>query len=353
MESLKAGEIPDELHTERPSDSLPKSPLITHPRLVDPEKYRKHKRRATVEDDVADLRRNPWAQALISPVRMCGLTKTRIPTALLGSWGLVKRKSDERMWLLPIGVLEEELKAGYAEGRVKETKATRAVKMRMVERLPLLERLNPVMAKGGDGHGRSPVLRILPPVWRFPVGPFMGPDEKNVAWRDDTPAFWLRKIRKVTLGKLKVAMDKYIGLEQRNAVWHAVEMNRGAHGEGLIEGLGKLEAFDRMECGGVLVIPPRSNNESASDAQSEPAQEEVGTHTQLPKSAYPDMATLPQTQSKVPVFDLAVLLSQKNCDELKEMHPAFSTGVTFFRPYDRPTVEAMLALWKLKNALRA
>ncbi|KAI3400901.1 hypothetical protein diail_1592 [Diaporthe ilicicola] len=49
------------------------------------------------------LRQNPYAQLLATPVRMCGVTRTQLPKAMLQSFGLVRHPETNDVWWIPEG----------------------------------------------------------------------------------------------------------------------------------------------------------------------------------------------------------------------------------------------------------
>ena len=158
------------------------------------------------------------------------------------------------------------------------------------------------------------------------------------------PEFLLGRMRKMVMLKLTRAARLHKQIGAPNGVWTAVEMGSSGQAEGdLVEGLKQLGLFERMGTGGVLVMGPRERDPSASDQDSPPSSSQ---------SVFPEFVTLPQTQSKVPVFDISVLFSEAEQEELRKSYPHFQGSAIFFRPDDTVTVQTMLALWKLKSALR-
>ena len=64
-----------------------------------------------------------------------------------------------------------------------------------------------------------------------------------------------------------------------------------------------------------------------------------------------DSVALTQTGSKVPVFDLSVLLSESDIKKLRESHGQFQHTALFFRPEEQLGIDAMISLWKIKRLL--
>ena len=84
----------------RPSDSLPKSPY----RHVPVRKTKAVSRGA----DKRRLADNPWANMLASPVRCCTATGVRMPRDLLVPWSLIRNPRDEKIYHMPVDLVEED-----------------------------------------------------------------------------------------------------------------------------------------------------------------------------------------------------------------------------------------------------
>ncbi|KNG89997.1 hypothetical protein ANOM_001149 [Aspergillus nomiae NRRL 13137] len=299
--------------TEEPrlSQTLPQSPLM---KTVHPNLEKKHKKRAAKPEDLEDLRRNPWAMALASPPRMCSATGTRIPRALLSDWGMLKRPKSDGLWFMPLGLLKDEVAGAAADHRARRAaggtslpipymdKSIRHLTLRLVDRLPLLKKLNSVLA--------SHVMRMD------------------------------------VVKQLKHACIKYKRLDATNRVWTAIDLNEYSEAA-ILKELKGVKPFPRMECGAVLVMGTLINNQTGvieSVSQDEAISNAVGT--------LPEYLMLPHLPSKVPVFELAQLFSEKELEEIWGYDPRFQSPALYFRPNDPITVNAMLALWKLKGFLR-
>ncbi|KAJ5306486.1 hypothetical protein PENANT_c031G10528 [Penicillium antarcticum] len=346
-----------------PSKRLPQSPLITHPR-PGPEKNRK--RRPTMHE-TDQLSKNPWAVALASPIRMCGVTGARLPTALLGKWGLVQQQETEQLHFMPVGLMQDllqnnrppnsnhsdilatvDVKGQQSELDVssenksptvdtpsplvqQNNKQGRQLLLRITELLPLLRSISaPLSRKSGK---KPAVLKLLPFRWKHPQGPIKASEEQKLNWMSNAPDIVLQSMRNVVYRKLDAASTKFKRLGKPNGVWRAVDLHE--YSESAVEdALGCLKPFERMECGGLLLLG--SNADGLASQSSVPC---------------PDSVTLPQTESKVPVFDLSSLLSESDLIQLRESHPQFQRTALFFRPDEEVTIDAMIYLWKLKRLL--
>ena len=343
----------------RPSQLLPQSPLFTHPRFS---KTKSNKRTAPPEDK-DPLRLNPWAQALASPVRMCNLTNARLPRALFTEWGIVRRASDSEpdapLHILPTGLLKDDLTASREQQQpalsseqlenrtpqrptasiiatTRNTQAPQPPVFRLTERLPVLTSLTQALNSGVDADQRKPNLgRILPNRWKHPFGPLTNRAAAMLSWRDDMPEFMVGRMRAQAARALQKASRTYKKVDRgRDGVWQTVQLE--AHSKSALQtALKDLPAVERMECGAVLVM----GGQTAAAPEVE-------------KSTLPDAVHLRQTRSRVPVFDLSVLLSEAELEELRRSDARFQSPALFFRPADKRTMDTLLTLWKLKNFLR-
>lgn len=315
----------------RPSQLLPKSPLASIPT------EKKRKLRAPPEK-FQELSRNPWAMALASPLRMCTVTGTRVPKAFLGDWGMIRRSDaadPEKLWIMPVGLLKDELSCTL-KGPLN------FLKLRIVDRLPLLKQLTKPLSRSTGGK-KSPLVKLIPQRWKHPFGPMTSREDKLLLWRGDMPDFVFGRLRKDALKKLKKAGDEHEqGKNYSSRVWSVVGLD-GDSGEALVEALKGVEAVERMGSGAVLVMGQASKS-GLQFGHTE--------GTQKLFSNFPDYVTLPQVHSKVPVFDLSVLLSESDMDDLRAHDQRFQSTALFLRPDDSASVDAVLALWKLKGFIR-
>lgn len=320
----------DTTKNERPSDLLPQSPLATH-------RTENERKKRPAPEDLHDLSLNPWATALASPIRMCVATRARLPKAFLGEWGLVQRAGTnddrEKLWLMPVGLLRDELSQQQAPQITSPiSRPLRFLRMRVVDRLPMLQRVTEPLFRAAGGK-KSAIMKLMPHRWRYPFGPIASREERQMIWRQDMPEFFLEHMRKVTVKELRRASEAH--REEVNAmsrVWTVVRVGVDSE-NALVEGLSRIEGIERMECGAVVVMG------------QEPLE-------QPEESRLPEYITLPQVQSRVPVFDLRVLLSNSDREALREFDSRFQAPALFLRPGDPETVMTVQALWRLMGFLR-
>ena len=270
------------------------------------------------DNDVEGLRNNPWAVALASPVRMCQSTKTRLPEAFLGRWGLIQRPDSEGLWFAPTGLLgnfaapagtnmhsmsshmptdntdmtAEEV--SKAETPIQRTEAAgaddttpvsslppeinkgkdltlysnsnspRPLTLRIVDRFPVIGELT---RRFSDARSKkkSPMRQILPIRWVYPHGPIGEEEGAAIIWRADMPAFLLRCMRKDILERLKRACDSIRSSNMTRKVWTEIPISApltiagGSAGldysqAAIEEALKQIEPFERMENGVILVL---------------------------------------------------------------------------------------------------
>ncbi|CAI7569962.1 unnamed protein product [Penicillium viridicatum] len=317
-----------------PSQRLPQSPLLTRPRSGT-EKNRK--RRPTTQEE-ADLLKNPWALMLASPAH----TLHMMPVGLLQD--SLRSNKTKKLSSSPEPTIPGQQESPDIEKQGQEEDVSpiptsldkqtgRQLVLRIVELLPLIQSISvPLSKKAGK---RPPIMRLLPFRWKHPQGPVTAHEEKRIIWSDDTPEFMLRSMRDVVVKKLGAVLEKYKRVGTSNGVWRALDVPEYSDAA-LKETLGSLERFDRMECGGVLLLGSKNSAAAGHTSQS---------------SGSLDSVALTQTGSKVPVFDLSVLFSESDIKKLRESHGQFQHTALFFRPEDQLGVDAMISLWKIKRLL--
>ncbi|KAF3390229.1 hypothetical protein F1880_009272 [Penicillium rolfsii] len=341
---IREDEAPSETTTLPLSKRLPQSPLLTSPQSS-PIKNRK---RPPNSDDVFELKKNPWAVALASPVRMCSVTGARIPRDLLGEWGLVRRPDTENSYLLPVDLIKDTLKlrkqpdssvpekAPYLDPAtldadtpltakaIRNEKPGQQLLLRMLNSISLLKGLARPLSKNG---GKRPAIsRILPFRWKHPLGPITTRVEKNVLWRPDMADYVLQQRRSDVVKKLEKARWRYARLDIPGGVWSVLDI-QGYSNAALVDALKSIGASDRMASGAVLLLAPSSHGGS-----------------------WPETVFNPSTQSELPVFDLTTLLSESDLAKLRDAEaPHFHNAALFFRPDNYLGVETILALWKLQR----
>lgn len=333
-----------------PSKRLPQSPLVTNMR-TGPEKQRK---KLPTKADLDPLSKNPWAVALASPPRMCTLTGARLPRDILGEWGLVKKPDTELNYMLPVGLLKDSLarqptpaqteaadaakqteELGDNESALKPTrndKLGRHLFLRMVDRLPFLRIVSPIFAR--NAGKKAAVTKMVPFRWKHPHGPITSREEKSIVWMEGMPEYVLKHMRRNVAKELDATRERW-HLGAGDGVWSVLDIQEFSDAA-IVDALGRLGSIERAECGAVLVLRPGGAN--GGDPNEEGSCSEEVIH--------------PQTQSKVPVFDLSALLGESDLETLRQTQaPHYQHAALFFRPEDASSIKTMVSLWKLKQFL--
>ncbi|KAJ5639300.1 uncharacterized protein N7484_007162 [Penicillium longicatenatum] len=325
-----------------PSQRLPQSPLLT--RLSPGSNQKPDPKLMPEKAGLEPLAKNPWALALASPMRTCSLSGARMPRALMGEWGLVRKPNTEEMYLLPVDLLRESLEGRNTKGqnqsqnaaaaednspmKARKEKFGRQLVFLMTNFMSSLRAISKPLGKTG---GKKPaVSRLIPFRWKHPQGPITAREERQLVWMDNMPEYMLRHMRSKVVKQLVAACLKSNHLGAANRVWSAIEMQVYSH-SALSEALDRLEPMEQMECGAVILLGGHKNENSSG--------------------SFPKSVILSQNQRGVPVFDLSTLLSHSDLAKLREAVPHFHQSALFFRPNNKAVSELMLSLWKLKQFL--
>jgi len=306
----------------------------------------KQRKRLPTKTDLDPLAKNPWAVALASPPRMCALSGARLPRDILGEWGLVRKPDTDLNYLLPVGLLQDSLARKPAPSptqtpdaeaakqttdpdgneptvrSMRNDKKGRHLFLRMIDSLPFLRVVAPILARRA---GKKPAAaKMLPFRWKHPHGPITSREEKSIVWMEGMPEYVLKHMRRDVVKKLDRTRTKW-HLDSGDGVWSALDIQEVSDAA-IVDALGGLGAIERAECGAVLLLRPRKARDGDLNE-----------------------VVHPQTQSKIPVFDLSVLLGESELESLRATQARhYQQAAVFFRPDDAWSIKAMLSLWKLK-----
>lgn len=292
---------------------------------------------------------------------MCSVTGTRLPRAFLSDYELVQRTNSDKLWFLPANLLKDELKASHLTARVardKDARDGRATEpeedrpnpipkgrsrtVKIVTRLPLLRKVTEFFAFS-NAKKKPPISRIVPTRWKYPMGPITRELEWKMVWREDMADFMLRAMRRDAVRKLESVCSPY---DEASTTGDATLLPLAVDEyseQGISRACSALPDLDRSRCGAVLVID--FPHQELSSRGSEPSDN-------ILKQRLPTMVTLRQQESKVPIFDLTVLLGEDDLAKVKQFLPQPEVSAVFLRPQDAVGVEAILSLWKLRNFIR-
>ncbi|OQE29680.1 hypothetical protein PENSTE_c002G01160 [Penicillium steckii] len=329
-----------------PSKLLPQSPLITNPRSGI---NKQRKPRATPEDN-AELKKNPWAVALASPVRMCVATGTRLPRRLMGVYGLVKRPNTTQSYLLPLDLIKDSIQKRSVEDDslmpesnpdqpanmnvspliARDKKFAQRPVLHMTTLGPLIRAVTPSLA---TRVGKKPgVAKLIPYRWKYPLGPLNSTDLKDCVWRSDMPEFLLRSMREDIVKRIVSFNAEQDG--ENDLIWESLDIDKYCSEITIQAALSKLKASNDEACGAVLLFGSKK--------------EQAGGQNDSLKTVFH-----PRSQTRIPVFDLSVMLSD-SLESLRESQDAHleHTKALFFRPDgSRESTNLMLYLWKLQRFL--
>ncbi|KAJ5219984.1 hypothetical protein N7468_009188 [Penicillium chermesinum] len=327
------------------------SPLITHPRTP----HLKIRKKAATTDDYGRLQYNPWAQALASDTRACVLTGARMPRSLMGKWGMVRKPDTDKLYMLPVELLMDSLgwrpskntkkarrnqdankEAATSEENVSDLQSDSALDRRRFFDQPMtlymaylknpIRRLSEKVELSANAK-KSPIARLLSFRWRSPHGPFTPRDVERLTWSKDMPSLLARQMGSDIVKKLTSAVQRLGTTEPTADIWRAVNMQHYSDAA-LSSALECLEPVQQMECGVVLVL----DGPKSSDAEP-----------------LADLTMLPQVRKRVPVFDLAQLLSESDLASLRQADPWFQKPALFYKPNTASGVDLVISLWKFQR----
>ncbi|MCJ1463777.1 hypothetical protein MMC07_002386 [Pseudocyphellaria aurata] len=373
------------------SQDLPKSPLMDSKLVSAREHYMRRKQRPNREypsDLEEKLSMNPYAQALASPLRHCGLTGVRLPKELLLDFGIVNHPKTGLPWHFPV------LAGLFSQNQLLETVIDSASP---VSRSSPLEGDSPPppaqtfapkespqepatgIAPSSDMHERkysSPpskalfcnfsrfqkgnyflssyrvinflskaqkglIFRVLSLRWKSGNEPAL----RQTIWRRDMHIFILDLLRKDALEKLRTPATQYKShlLEDISdvplgfvsaALWlgksegHVPEATT-LHNREMVLDNGKA-AGNRLEHGDLSTSREESNS------------------TGPPHYA---MMSRP-TGCYIPVYNLRVLMGAERLQELRSMARIFGCETVYLRQR-RKTLRLQMALWKLMGYMNS
>ncbi|KAJ5594103.1 uncharacterized protein N7459_000311 [Penicillium hispanicum] len=368
-----------------PSQRLPQSPLMTHPRFNQPKVRKKQPKDYPMSEDRAALLQNPWARALGSPARLCSITGARMPRDLMGEWGLVRQPGTEETYLLPVDLIKDSLtshknqehtgsssssttaasripsavKEAPEQGQsdvgepeesiipLRQENAGKQLIFRTVNSRQYFQLLSKPLSK--TGGKRPAVARLLPFRWKYPQGPITSRQEKHIVWIQDMTEYLLRQMRQNIVRKMKMLSSAYTSLTAQHGVWRPLYL-REYSDAGLADVLARMRPIERMECGAVLLLGPQ--NLSAVTENSDALGQGDASEEPSKITSFSETVLLPHNQRRVPIFDLTKLLSESDLAKLRGLPcPHFQKPALFFRPKTNATADTMLSLWKLQRFL--
>jgi len=330
-----------------------------------------------------ELRKNPYALALATSVRVCQATKTTLPSYFLQSFGLMAHPESGEPWWVPknlesynatqkndhqegavgahnegidtvseIAEASEEANLNSGDGEVQlslenieHTKGLSSTSAKFHEKM---EEMNGQLSWKATRRKEAAPKRLS-----------IGPSSYHLARQDLLHGFLVRKsgfeqawrrmgqprfqqnkiaLRMSALAGWRVDMDTHITELMRRRVVESLEylssLNKGYFANG--------ESWERVlqarrQAGAVLW----TSNEPEEKKQS-------GEEPQVPE--FPTLDYSYETKRKLPVYNLELLLGGDHLSALREMHPMFRNKLITLKD-KRTTVDLQMKLWKLQGYL--
>ncbi|KAK3940827.1 hypothetical protein QBC46DRAFT_363829 [Diplogelasinospora grovesii] len=274
------------------------------------------------------LARNPYAQALATPIRRCPATGVHLPKHFLQGFRFMSHPETGRPYWVPQGLEKKQSQTTAMEGTTDNGErdtapATAEGELAANARTPL----------GPTGYFLS--SQKLLKGFLTPGSPYFG-REKSLLQMNRSSAERLRSVlRKVVW---RDGMDAFIlDLTRRRIVEGLVEFSE------LVEKAGrkyliKCESWDdakQYKHRGCLLY--LGSSDSAQDAVGAPP-------AQLSTMTIPDV----RFGGKLAVHDLAVLLGDEHLNRLRQESPLLRDGSLFLLGRQR-TLDLQLLLWKLQG----
>jgi hypothetical protein len=330
--------------------------------------------------------------ALASPVRACAVTKVRHPAALLGAYSLAQRPGTEALWIMPVDLLKDKLREAAlgvkqrygsvpseiddaVEFKEQKTQSIQFLKLRLIDRLLLLKEMTSYfVASSSKMNGR--LTKIIPHRWKSANGSLTPRDIKSMVWREDMPEFVLECMGKEVVRTLESVSRRAEECPEREKNFWSLT---GDSASTVAEAIQKMNIMENMHCGAILIMSGDSSSALMSkqraistvtnpDNKADPEEHAAPlgleqTMVQEPTTSPTekisdrllydslDYLTLPQTHSKVPIFNLSALLSPHHLERIRGSHPRFQDDALFFSPKGKVGIDAILSLWRLKGSV--
>lgn len=363
--------------TPRQLASLPQSPLLTTIPSFWSENAYKMKAPAPTSEEMTPfqrkLHRNPYALTLASPVRLCCVTKQRLPRDFHISFESLTNPADGKAWFLPrdlsipvpttklrnsAEMWRKELAEGLAENipasedapevsPVPETSVPEIAAAKpqrtgsryyILSSLPLFSQLyvKPPKTKKGPAPPKSPYLGAWQIMNRFERDKHRR--AFDAAWRPDMHDFVLKLMRERACGLIWRAL---LGKER------FVRYRDGWEGPGGIEKEKQMAAVLWLGNEKLLPRPPVDDSPEQKKAYEEAVRKEM----EWGPEPYTLINNPPFWEKKIPVLNVLRLLGAEGVREIRKRGPPVD-GKNLIVVKDKPdTVELRRWLLKIENYL--
>ncbi|KAI1398508.1 hypothetical protein F4819DRAFT_498709 [Hypoxylon fuscum] len=289
------------------------------------------------------IRANPFAKALATPVRMCALTRTRLPSFFLQDFNVVAHPETDRPWLIPHSLLPEEPSKAKEDTEISEAiheeiqKSTEDANSTAAastgDELPqgpstyVLARkdlLSSISVKGSGYERAAAFITGASPRYRHLAG--------KAVWRADMDTYMLDLLRRDVVADL-LYLSRLCTDEARHYVvkcwgWDDVQHKH----KGAVLWFGE----------------PAENAASGSDQKTTASRDEPGLFATFD---FQRTDTHGKTSTTgVAVHNMPVLLGPEQAARVRQEATALKDGAIFMLA-GRRTAKLQLKLWKLQGYL--
>ncbi|KAL8943611.1 MAG: hypothetical protein Q9216_000976 [Gyalolechia sp. 2 TL-2023] len=306
---------------------LPLSPLMDprFQRARDRYRVRKPEPTGELSDFQKKLSKNPYAQALATPVRSCSLTNLRLPSYFLLDFGLTPHPRTGKPWQIPTLALDQNVSvSGETSRPVRPTDASNENDAATDSSAPSAKR--PARAVAGSHVisqraamkfmskvKRRSFMQMVPHRWkldtRFNID--------DLVWREDMDAFVLDLMRRKAVKLLKY-------LSSRPAAYIAK-----------CEGYADIQS--KHQPAAVLWL-------------GQPDEEALPTASEEPRSPPPYAMVKYRSACHVPVYNLPAILGSEHLDRLRVSSELYKGPLAVIKQ-KRNTIDILMHLWKLMGYL--
>ena len=369
--------------TDAPSKSyipreLPLSPFMVPEAIEAREKHKKPKLLPSKTPTLfqQQLNKNPYAQALATPIRACQVTDTRLPTYFLQDFEIMAHPETRQPWWVPTSLrknLEDrDVTAGKDKGASIMTEEESEPKGKDLERgmdtaehptiepetTPSSEALPSRTLSLGPGvytlSRQALLIAMKRPKsgWNMPPWKLFTTGSKlnsavarkvinHTSWRTDMEDFVLELMRRRVVEGLVYLVQRKRGYVAGCVDWEDAKMTGRQQAVILWTGC-RTAGVERQVLSGT----------DAADESAQMVFSEDGSTEHYPdKDDPPGFATLTIGKDKphmVPVHNLLMLLGPKHLEDLRRKCPIFEKEVLLVRN-KKITVDVQLKLWKLQG----
>jgi hypothetical protein len=317
------------------SSRLPISPLMDPSFWAARQKHRLPKQPPTKKPTPfqRQLANNPYAQALATPMRMCTMTRTGLPSYFLQDFELIAHPETGDPWYMPRSLTSKHssptpMHSVNESGTAQSADSTSTTgsftrhgpRAYVLSRAELLEATNARKGPFANPQERFPNKRELE--WKV----FR---DQKIGWREDMDQFVLELMRRRVGEGLQYLQSLKKGYLVRCKDWE--------------------EAKNKKQVAAVLWLGAQEH--AKADIESDAASTDGPGHSSAGVVPH-EFATLDlnkQPKSKLPVHNLPQLLGAAHLKKLRDHAPEFFKSELIAVKQRNATVDIQLRLWKLQG----